>query len=411
MENIVIAEFEKQKASVTEMLRKKYKLGDEDIEHIHKVLKTSLGNIIHLAREGKSAHEKFFSDIIVNSIDAIVGYDNQSRIFLWNKGAERIFGYSKSEIMNKDFSVLIPDYLLEKGEKEFLISEVIQKGYIENYETERKTKKNEIINVSMSRFAIYDGQSEMIASVGIIRDLTKIKTLEKELQERERLALIGEVVASIAHTLSNPLNIISGNADYLLLEKKSTDSEYEELKTILDETTRITKSIRHLLNFSRPLKVNKSFNDLNKLVGKVISNSKYLKDKKKIVFEKILDKDLPEFEFDISEIEEVFNNLITNAIQAIPSKGKIKITTEKTGTEIIITITDSGRGIPKENLSKIFQPFFSSKEYGKGTGLGLSLSKQIIRGHGGDINVKSTVGKGSTFIINLPYNGNKINQV
>jgi two-component system sensor histidine kinase HydH len=313
--------------------------------------------------------------------------------------------------MNKDFSVLIPDYLLEKGEKEFLISEVIQKGYIENYETERKTKKNEIINVSMSRFAIYDGQSEMIASVGIIRDLTKIKTLEKELQERERLALIGEVVASIAHTLSNPLNIISGNADYLLLEKKSTDSEYEELKTILDETTRITKSIRHLLNFSRPLKVNKSFNDLNKLVGKVISNSKYLKDKKKIVFEKILDKDLPEFEFDISEIEEVFNNLITNAIQAIPSKGKIKITTEKTGAEIIITITDSGRGIPKENLSKIFQPFFSSKEYGKGTGLGLSLSKQIIRGHGGDINVKSTVGKGSTFIINLPYNGNKINQV
>ncbi len=404
MENIVIAEFEKQKTFIGEELRKKYGLTDEDIAHIIRTLKTSLNDMIQLVKEGKSAHDKFFSDIIVNSIDAIVGFDNETRIFLWNKGAERIFGYSKSEVMNKDFSFLIPDYLLKKGEKEFLINEVIQKGFIENYETERKTKKNEIINVSITRFAIYGQQGEMMGSVGIIRDITKLKSLEKELLEREKLALIGEVVSSIAHSLSNPLNIISGNADYLLLDKKTSDSEYEELKTILEEATRITKSIRHLLNFSRPLAVNKSSGDINMLIEKSITNSKYITGNKKITFEKDPQKDLPEFQFDFSEMEEVINNLITNAVQAIASEGRIRIKTEWTGDSVIIKISDTGPGIPKENLSKVFDPFFSSKGYGKGTGLGLSLAKQIIRGHNGDIKVKSTVGKGTTFTITLPCN-------
>lgn len=122
-------------------------------------------------------------------------------------------------------------------------------------------KNGEIINVSISRFAIYDeNKKETIGSVGILRDITTVKKLQKELREKENLALIGEVVSSIAHSLSNPLNIISGNADYLLLNKKSGESEYDELRTIVDEATRITKSLRGLLNFSRPLIVEKNQN-------------------------------------------------------------------------------------------------------------------------------------------------------
>ena len=242
----------------------------------------------------------------------------------------------------------------------------------------------------------------MIGSVGIVRDITKVKQLEKELKEKETLALIGEVVSGIAHSLSNPLNIISGNADYLLLDKSEKDKEYEELKTIIDEATKITKSIRHLLNFSRPLKINKQPNDIHELINNVIKNSKFITGEKKITYKKNFDKKLDKFNFDYTQIEEVISNIITNAIQAIQHSGEIKIKTQKEESKAIIEITDSGPGIPKENLERIFLPFFSSKEYGKGTGLGLSIARKVIKEHNGDIKVKSITGKGTTFIISLP---------
>lgn len=402
MENMVTSEFEKQKEFLKNELRSKYNIPEADIDSIADTAETVLFQMIQLMKEGKSAHEKFFSDIILNSIDAIVGFDNEYNIFLWNRGAENIFGYKKFEVMGKDFSFLIPQYLLEKGEKEFLIDEVKSKGFLANHETERITKSGELINVSISRFAVNNEKNEPIGSVGIIRDITLVKKLEKELREKENLALIGEVVSSIAHSLSNPLNIISGNADFLLLNKKSTSDEYEELKTILDETTRITKSIRHLLNFSRPVKINRTENDINELINKISKQIKFLKDNKDIKLRKSLQKDLPKIKFDYAQIEESIMNIVTNAVQAIHKTGEIGIRTSSNGSVVKIDISDDGQGISKENQAKIFLPFFSSKEYGKGTGLGLSIAKKALKEHNGDIKVKSNPGKGTTFTLTLP---------
>ncbi|MBK7159306.1 MAG: PAS domain S-box protein [Ignavibacteria bacterium] len=402
MENMVTSEFEKQKEFLKNELRSKYNIPEADIDSIADTAETVLFQMIQLMKEGKSAHEKFFSDIILNSIDAIVGFDNEYNIFLWNRGAENIFGYKKFEVMGKDFSFLIPQYLLEKGEKEFLIDEVKSKGFLANHETERITKSGELINVSISRFAVNNEKNEPIGSVGIIRDITLVKKLEKELREKENLALIGEVVSSIAHSLSNPLNIISGNADFLLLNKKSTSDEYEELKTILDETTRITKSIRHLLNFSRPVKINRTENDLNELINKISKQIKFLKDNKDIKLRKSLQKDLPKVKFDYAQIEESIMNILTNAVQAIHKTGEIGIRTSSNGSIVKVDISDDGQGISKENQAKIFLPFFSSKEYGKGTGLGLSIAKKALKEHNGDIKVKSNPGKGTTFTLTLP---------
>lgn len=399
---MVTSEFEKQKEFLKNELRSKYNIPEADIDSIADTAETVLFQMIQLMKEGKSAHEKFFSDIILNSIDAIVGFDNEYNIFLWNRGAENIFGYKKFEVMGKDFSFLIPQYLLEKGEKEFLIDEVKSKGFLANHETERITKSGELINVSISRFAVNNEKNEPIGSVGIIRDITLVKKLEKELREKENLALIGEVVSSIAHSLSNPLNIISGNADFLLLNKKSTSDEYEELKTILDETTRITKSIRHLLNFSRPVKINRTENDINELINKISKQIKFLKDNKDIKLRKSLQKDLPKIKFDYAQIEESIMNIVTNAVQAIHKTGEIGIRTSSNGSVVKIDISDDGQGISKENQAKIFLPFFSSKEYGKGTGLGLSIAKKALKEHNGDIKVKSNPGKGTTFTLTLP---------
>jgi PAS domain S-box-containing protein len=402
VEQMVFAEIEKQKENLKINLKSAFQLSDKEISGILEYFSSSVLSLVQLMKEGKSAHEKFFSDIILNSIDAIIGFDNEFKIFLWNKGAENLYGYSKQEMMGRDFDVLIPDYLLKKGEKDFLVNEVKSKGFISNYETERITKSGNLINISLTRFGIYGQDKEIIGSVGIVRDITTVKKLQKELREKENLALIGEVVSSIAHSLSNPLNIISGNADYLLLNKKESDSQYEELKTILDEADRITKSIRQLLNFSRPIKFNKQPHNLNDVIEKVVSNSKFIGAGKKIAFKKNLQKDLGEMKFDRHQIEEVLSNVITNSIQAIAKEGEVRIKTFKNGVMVNIEISDNGNGIPEENLEKIFQPFFSSKEYGKGTGLGLSIARKIIAEHNGEISVKSIPSKGTTFTISLP---------
>lgn len=384
------------------MLRNKHGLNGEAVDAISNSVKDIVMQMIRLMKEGKTAHEKFFSDIILNSVDAIIGFDEDFRIFLWNKGAENIFGYSREEAMGKDFQFLIPGYLLEKGEKTFLIEEVRKKGFIANYETERITKSGETKSVSISRFSIFDEQNKSIGSVGIVRDITLVKKLQQELREKENLALIGEVVSSVAHSLSNPLNIISGNADYLMLNKKPGDDEYEELQAIINETTRITRSIRHLLNFSRPIKSNRKLNDLNEVIQRIALNVKHISGNKDIKIKKEIDDAVGKFEFDAEQIEESILNIVTNAIQAIPSKGEITLAVKRKNGNAVISISDNGLGIPKENIDKIFKPFFSTKEYGKGTGLGLSIVKRVVAEHGGNISVRSIPGKGTAFTIELP---------
>lgn len=342
MEQMVISDFDKHRDFIESALKEKLgsKYSKEDFNFIIDIVSDVVNKLIQLMREGKSQHEKFFSDIILNSIDAIIGFDNDFKIFLWNKGAENIYGYKKDEVMGKDFAMLLPAYKLRQGEKELLINEVIKKGFLANYETERITKNGKLISVSISRFAIYDEKNEMIGSVGIVRDITKVKKLEKELKEKENLALIGEVVSSIAHSLSNPLNIISGNADYLLLDKGENDKEFEELKTILDEATRITKSIRHLLNFSRPIKINKRKVDVNFIINEVLKSSKYIIGSKKINIKKNL-KEIEEFYLDSEQIQEVISNLLTNAVQAIPFSGEVKIKSYQEDSQAVVEISDT----------------------------------------------------------------------
>lgn len=403
MEQMMISELSRQKELLREKIKKDTGLQYLQIEQILGDVDICLGSIMKLMKDGKNAHEKFFSDIILNSIDAIIGLDVNYRVFLWNNGAEKLFGYRKDEVMGREFDFLIPENLLKKGEKKFLIDEVSRNGFLANYESERITKSGQLVNVSISRFAIYDEKDvNTIGSVGILRDITTVKQLQKELREKENLALIGEVVSSIAHSLSNPLNIISGNADYLLLNKSADQPEYEELKTIVEETTRITKSLRGLLNFSRPIVVEKTKTDVNKLVDDIIARSKYSIGKKDVVIKRVFDKDLPHIKVDKAQIDEVITNLVVNAIQAFTAPGEVIVKTKTNSNSIYIDITDNGPGIPKENLEKIFRPFYSSKGYGKGTGLGLSIVKRIITEHGGSVMVRSQVGKGTTFTISLP---------
>ena len=403
---MVHSESDKYKNDLLDAFKKKFegKLSDEDLAFITSSYDRYMFEMIKLMREGKSAHEKFFADIILNSIDAIVGFNNEGEIFLWNKGAEKIFGWEKSEITGKNFNVLIPKDLMASGEVDKMIAKVKKYGFISNHETLRITKTGELINVSISRFVIFNEKGEDIGSVGIIRDITTEKRLEKVLRERENLALIGEVVSSIAHNLSNPLNIISGNADYLLLEKKEGDPDYEELKVIVAEATRITKSIRSILNFAKPLIPMLESVSINELLEEATSGFKFLKGNKNVELSKKFDNKVPSIKVDKELVKDVFLNIISNAIHAIPLnvKGLVEVKTVFDGKKIITEISDNGSGISQKDLPNIFKPFYTTKGYGKGTGLGLAFADRVIKEHKGSIEVKSEQNSGTSFIISIP---------
>ena len=405
MEQKLFEELEKNKSVLRTQFEEKFrgKVSDKEIEFILGSIDRCIMGMVQVMKEGKSIHEKFFSDIILNSIDAIIGIDNDEKIFLWNKGAETMLGYNKEEVLGRNWEIIIPDRLRKLDEKRLMYREIEKKGFISNYETERLTKKGGIINVSVTRYILYNEEKQVLGSVGIVRNITKEKQLEKELREKENLALIGEVVSSIAHNLSNPLNIISGNADYLLLDKDEKSEGYEELKIILDETTRITKSIRQILNFSKPVNLTIEDCRIDELISSVIERSKFLITNKKIRFEKQFAPELARVKLDKEQMSDVFLNIINNSIQSITFQGTIKVSIKIDQNSVITEISDTGSGIPSNNIDKIFKPFFSTKEYGKGTGLGLAFAERIVKEHKGQISVTSTIGKGSTFKISLPF--------
>lgn len=398
MEKMVTKELEVYFNEIKDVL-KKYSVTENDENTIISIFSDRISNMIKLMREGKSAHEKFFSDIILNSVDAIIGLDNNHKIFLWNNGAEDIFGYKLEEVTGKDFSILIPEYLINEGEIEFLIKVITQQKFLKNYETERITKSGQIITVSISRFAIFDIKKELIGSVGIVRDITKEKKLEEELREKENLALVGQVVSSIAHSLANPLNLISGNTEYLLMNKKQGDKDFDELKMIMEETNSISDLIRSIMAFSRPLKLKKEKLELSELLNEVLEKIKFSFEGKKIAVNKKITGSGFHILGDKFQLKDAFINLFVNAIQSIKETGEISVTLEKDESEIKFTISDNGAGISGEDLPNIFKPFYSTKDYGKGTGLGLAITNKVLKEHNASISLISKVNHGTTFTV------------
>ena len=401
MEKIVTNELDIYMGKIRNILNNN--VPEDDVLKIRDIISDSLSKMIDLLKEGKSAHEKFFSDIILNSPDAIVGLDNNYKFFLWNKGAENIFGYSLKEVMGQDFTLLIPENLLKKGEQEFLLNVISEKKFLKNYETERITKNGEIIIVSISRFPVFNSKKEMIGSVGIVRDITKEKKLEKELRENENLALIGQVVSSIAHSLANPLNIISGNTEYLLMNKEKSDKDFEGLKAIMEETNSISHLIKSILDFSRPIRLQKEELDLSLLIDQILEKIKFSFDGKKIEIRKNIIGDSFVILGDHFELKDALTNLVINSIQSIKKEpGIINVLLKNNMNNIVLTISDNGIGIKPDDLLNIFTPFYSTKEYGKGTGLGLAITNKIISEHKGEIKVQSEVNIGTTFTISFP---------
>jgi two-component system NtrC family sensor kinase len=233
--------------------------------------------------------------------------------------------------------------------------------------------------------------------------------LDERLLQSQKLAAIGELSAGIAHEINNPLAIIRQEAEWmqLLLKKMGGGKDLEELqgsaRQIVEQVDRCTEITRNLLDFARKrdpviqaVEVNRVIEDMTRLVEKEAKHNN-------ISIVRQYDQELPVIYSDAPQLRQVILNFLTNATQAIGRDGVVTITTRPGGDdEVDIMVSDTGCGIPAEQLSKIFDPFFTTKPPGQGTGLGLSICHGIIQRLGGRIGVASTVGRGTEFTITLP---------
>ena len=350
------------------------------LDRSYKQIKTLTGNIL------EAMHS------------AVVAVDKGGKIIMFNRLAEDIFSINKENAISKDYGSIFPD-------DDCLLKKTLEKKRTtKDVETEFRTFSGEDKFLIIGTSCLFDEEKKFNGAVSVIHDVTELRKYEEEAKRSERLSALGNLAAGVAHEIRNPLNAISITAQRLKSEfipQKDKEEYISFIKTILDEIKRLDNIINQFLGLAKAQKLNLVPTDMPRFLNEVVDLVEIEAKEKNIQMTKEI-ADFPETRIDPDELKKALLNIMLNGIQATPSSGTLSICSylDDSQRNIVITIKDSGSGIPKENLSKIFQPYFSTKE--KGTGLGLSIAYRIISDHKGKIEVESEVGKGTVFTIKLP---------
>ncbi|NQT83798.1 HAMP domain-containing protein, partial [bacterium] len=249
----------------------------------------------------------------------------------------------------------------------------------------------------------------MMASSLEERDHQLKEYMHRKLSQSEKLASLGRLAAGVAHEINNPLTGVLTYSHLLLRKTPPESPDKEDLEVIVRETTRCREIVKELLDFARETKSERKLNDLNRVIKGMISLVENQVSFQNVQIRAELDPELPSIPIDPNEMQQVFTNLALNAAAAMPEGGIITIKTSEDGDGGFVKaeVCDTGTGISEENLSRIFDPFFTTKEGGTGTGLGLAVTYGIIQRHEGMVEVRSELGKGTTFTIRLPRSMSK----
>ena len=350
------------------------------LDRSYKEIKTLTGNIL------EAMHS------------AVVAVDKNGKIIMFNRLAEDIFSIEKENAINHDYASVFPndDCLLKQA--------LDKKKTTKDLEREFRTFAGEDKFLIIGTSCLFDEEKKFNGGVAVIHDVTELKKYEEEAKRSERLSALGNLAAGVAHEIRNPLNAISITAQRLKSEfvpQKDKEEYLSFVKTILDEIKRLDGIINQFLSLAKAQRLNLVPTDMNRFLSEVVDLVEIEAGEKNIHVTREI-ANLPETRIDPDELKKALLNIMLNGIQSMSSDGTLSIRSHLDDSQrnIIIKIKDSGVGIPKENLSKIFQPYFSTRE--KGTGLGLSIAYRIITDHRGKIEVESELGKGTVFTVKLP---------
>jgi len=358
------------------------------------------------------------ANVIENSSDSIYCTDTMGVIQLWNKGAERIFGYSKDEMVGRNVSILYPED--QREELNYIISELNKGKGIVGLDGVRMKKGGDPLYVSISASPVrgekgkIDGYMEIVQDTTAKRKMQENEEIRKRLEEKNKqLKEVNEMksvfVSNVSHELRTPLTSIHGYSALLKdgMAGKMSDQQGEYVKIIFSETERLAKLINDLLDLSRidsgKIKLRMEFFDIRDLVSKCSCIS--LAHKKGLYVKWNISDEVLDVYGDPARIAQVFINLVSNAIKFTEEGGVTINITKKTKTFIQVEVLDTGMGIPEEEQKHLFKRFYQVQKARQkklqGTGLGLTISREIIKLHGGKISVDSKVGDGTKFTFTL----------
>ncbi len=362
-----------------------------------------------MERELREAYD-FLDKIIKSSPDAIMATDMKGNIIIWNRGAEETLGYKAEEVIGKmNISKIYPEGTAKEVMRMMRSPEYGGVGKCRSYPMVHVRRDGGIVEGHLSAGIIYNSQGKEIASVGIFVDLKERLDMERKLietQEKllhsEKLAAMGRLTSQIAHELNNPLYGIMNTLELLKTEVSPQSKRRKVLDMALSETVRLTELLRKMLSFSKPDEEERQPTDINTILDEILLLvGKQLRENSIRISSSFAD-DLGEVYASRNQLRQVFLNMINNARDAMPDGGTLTVKTLAKGDNIYIEITDTGIGIREENIDKIFDAFFTTKDGVKDVGLGLSVCYGFIKEHGGDIRVSSKWGSGTTFTITLP---------
>jgi two-component system sensor kinase FixL len=342
--------------------------------------------------------EKRFRAILDTATDAVLSIDENHAIVLFNNAAEKIFGYSRNEVLGHNLGMLIPP---SYGDHQRYVQ-----NFLEHRESDiigrtisltalRKNGEEFPIDLSLSFFEMKGN----VTFTAIIRDKTEHHQMESKLLQSERLAAVGQAVAHVAHEIKNPLMIIGGFSNQIRAALPD-ENDVQKIDMVLQEVERLERLVTDLGDFTKEYKLVRRPSDINSVLKDVLKIMSEIYYPEKYRFIERLHPDVSEINCDPDKLKQVFLNIISNGCEAMIDGGTITISTERKDSGLEIRITDEGVGIPEEDLNHIFEPFYTTRE--RGSGLGLSISYKIIEAHKGDISAESSPGQGATFVIRLP---------
>jgi PAS domain S-box-containing protein len=282
----------------------------------------------------------------------------------------------------------------------------------ETFQSAQKTRRIEHrvydeadrVEIEISTFPIWDNQHETVQVFLYEEDVTERQQLQASLAQSEKLAAVGQLAAGVAHEINNPLTAIQANAQLLQRDMSASENgQLEMVESIIEASARATQAVRDLLDFARSERYQVAPTDLNETIQRTLALMGPELGSRSISLRFDPALDLPMINASQDHLQGVWLNLLINAIDAIDDgPGKITVKSSQVNDLIKVSVTDSGQGIPKDQISRIFEPFYTTKEPGRGTGLGLSVCHQIVTRHGGQIRVISQPGEGTTFTVILP---------
>jgi two-component system NtrC family sensor kinase len=268
---------------------------------------------------------------------------------------------------------------------------------------ERRYVGDDVFEWEINTYPIRDDNDRIIQAVLMEQDVTERRRLEAILTQSEKLAAIGQLAAGVAHEINNPLTAIIANAQILHRELPPNSDLQESVDLIARAGARATQVVRNLLDFARKEEYHLGVTDPNETIERALELIQHEILSRGIRLEFNPDPNLPPILASQDHLQSVWLNLLLNAIDSLDkTPAEVHITTLRIGNEIHVKVSDNGKGIPSDRLTRIFEPFYTTKAAGRGTGLGLSVSHRIVRQHGGRIGVESQVGVGSTFTVVLP---------